>query len=203
VVRQERRRVAEESRRLEFRQGCARRLALFRKCKNAAEVARLVGEPESMTHGFLDACRGYRRTQAAKASESKWRKNATKAGRLSILFPKERLFCRRIEELLRAASIPFAREVDVPGPTGRRVDFMVRDLFRTWVVEAKNSSHTSDIDCCIGQAVTRAIAFRGVPVVAFPSDLKIDTTALEACKTLGVIVVDETNIIQKWCAHAE
>jgi len=199
----EKRRVAEVEKRRTFRHNSALRLMAFRSCKSAAEVARQFGETESITHGFLGKCRGYKRIQAAKAKKSKWRKVATSAGRLSVLFPKERLFCKHLEQLLSCARIPFAREVDVPGPTGRRVDFLIKNLFKMWVVEAKNSSHTSDIDCCIGQAITRAIAFRGVPVVAFPSDLKIDSTAIDACEALGVTVVNELNIIEKWNTYAQ
>jgi len=203
AMQREAKRTADEKKRVEFRHQSALRLSAFRKLKSAVAVAKQFGEPDNTTHNYIDGCRGYKRIQKLKTVESKWRITMTKAGRISTLFPKERLFCQHLENLLRKAVIPFLREADVPGPTGRRVDFLIKDLYRMWIVEAKNSSHTSDVDCCVGQAMVRALAFKGVPVVAFPSDLEIDATARAACESLGVVFVTELDIIQKWCEYGK
>jgi hypothetical protein len=184
-------------RKKEHRHQCAIRLALFRKHKSNAAVSRILQEPETTTHGYLKGNKAYSRIQKQKSKFSAWRKNGTKSGMISSLYPKEKLLCDEIEKRISEKKAYYEREIVVIGNTKRRADFIVSTLYGKFIVEAKNTNYTSDVDCAIGQALVRSIPFDAIPVVAFPSDLVIDSVALESARRLGVRVVDETSITRE------
>ncbi len=172
-----------------------KRLIVFRETGSNAETARRFNEPESTTHAYLKRLPEYKAAQKTRSKKSEWKKSGLKRGMISDLYKMERFFCNKIESLLIKAGFDYQREAQAKGASRRKVDFIITTLFGVYVVEAKNTNHTSDIDCAIGQSMVRALPFKGVPVVAVPSDLRIDPVALNAARSYGIRVVTEKTII--------
>ena len=175
---------------------CARLLMRYRHTKNAADAARDMRVSETEANRLLKMSQSYRRMRKKISTESKWRKQMSKCKILSRLYPKEKHLCDQMQWRLLECGIRFEREVSVGNDRGRRADFIVHVNDGMVLVEAKNTSHTSDVDCCMGQALVRAVSVNAKPMCVFPSDVDIGDTARQSAATLGVLIADENNFIE-------
>jgi hypothetical protein len=173
------------------------RLRLFRKTKNAAEVARLMQESETATNALLRKSKAYRKAQEKRSTNSNWRKTSIHSGSLSAAFKTERSFVKAVTENLRAAGMIVEQEVSMPGSTRRKIDLVVHSLFGRFGIECKNGNKTSDADQCFGQALIKCRMKNLIPVCCFPSDSTPDPDFMAVARSFNVPIANETNIVDK------
>lgn len=180
-----------------FRHMACTRLLLFRKHKSCAEVARVIGEPETTTHKFLRDSPAYKRLQEKRSAVSPWRSQSIRSGTISKLYRRESNFVTAVVESLIDFGIRSTEEVSAGGVTKRKIDIIAEYDGKRYGVECKNGNKTTQEDQCLGQALVKCSMLAALPVCCFPSDALPDQDFVREAEALGVIVCDETTIVER------
>ncbi len=122
---------------------------------------------------------------------------------LSKLFEDENHFCDVVERKILGAAFNYTREAyKITQDKLRRCDFVISIKTRHQqnvkiAVECKIDQKTTNMDCCLGQAIVSAAIHDATPCVCVPSDFHPDKDYTEACKKYGIILCNEINVIEK------
>jgi hypothetical protein len=170
----------------------AKIIRTLRSGKRYRDVANQIHVSENVIrHNLHSVSKRYRSWKKSKVT------NKYRCMYVSLKLTSERdegALCDDVEKRLVDAGVVYKRECIV-GIMKRRCDFLIVDGLFRYAVEAKISTRTKDADTCIGQALISSHYLKAIPVCLFDSSVMIDCDAIEYCKTVGIIVCNEKNLL--------
>ena len=176
----------------DVRNETAKALRLWREHGSVRVVMERLGFSRFSTH-VLHRSRVYTSIQRKRLNRSSYKTGVAN----TQIFKNEQYFNEYLYNRLISGGYKTKREVVFGGDSRRRVDLVVYSKHGEvlFVIESKVRNNTTRILGNIGQCLLAQKMVGGKAVMALPSDIGVDRDALALCQDLGVMVCDETNIM--------